>query len=368
MMLMPQKIARWSIVAMAATMVLPAAAQETFYKGKRVTLVVNFGAGSATDIDARIFAKHFAKHLGGDSNLVVQNIEGAGGLGGALYLGEVAPKDGTAIGFLTAIAWNYASRPDTFRLDFRTYEFAGYNGGTAVYYMRADMPPGIKQPADLMKVKDLMSGGVAAHSGRDISIRLTLDMLGVPFRHVTGYRSGERARLALQRNEIQFYSDTASGYRGAVEPTLAKDGTIIPLYFDPHWDGKNFSVDKQAVGLPAQPFQEFYRSVNAGKLPSGIHWETYLALVTLNGTMQRIIALPPGAPKASIDAVRAALIKLNNDQEFAADAMSKFGYVPEYHAGPGSESQVRQALTIKDEIRKFVADYIVKGSGSTPKN
>ena len=55
-----------------------------------------------------------------------QNVEGAGGLVGAHYLGEVAPKDGTTIGFLTAIAWNYASRPDTFRLDFRTYEFAGY--------------------------------------------------------------------------------------------------------------------------------------------------------------------------------------------------------------------------------------------------
>ena len=42
----------------------------------------------------------------------------------------------------------------SFRLDFRTYEFAGYTGGTAVYYMRTDMPPRIKQPADLMKVKD----------------------------------------------------------------------------------------------------------------------------------------------------------------------------------------------------------------------
>jgi hypothetical protein len=234
--------------------------------------------------------------------------------------------------------------------------------------MRTDKPPGIKRPADLMKVKDLVSGGVAAHSGRDISIRLTLDILGVPFRHVTGYRSGERARLALQRNEIQFYSDTTSGYRGAVEPTLAKDGTILPLYFDPYWDGKTFSIDNQAKGLPVQPFQEFYRSVNNGKLPSGILWETYLALITLNGSMQRIVALPPGTPKAAVEAVRGALNKLNNDKEFAADAMSKFGYVPEYHAEPGSELRIRQSLTVREEIRKFVADYIVKGSGSAPKN
>ena len=359
---------RLGLVAALLIVALPAWAQEPFYKGKRITLLVNFGAGSATDIDARVFAKHFAKHLLGDANLIVQNVEGAGGVIGAHYLGEVAPKDGTTIGFLTAIAWNYASRPDTFRLDFRTYEFAGYTGGTAVYYMRTDAPPGIKRPIDLMKVNNLVSGGVAAHTGRDISIRLTLDILGVPFRHVTGYRSGERARLALQRNEIQLYSDTTSGYRGAIEPTMAKDGTVIPLYFDPLWDGKTFAIDPQAKDLPAQPFQEFYKSLNNGNLPSGIMWETYLALVTLNGTMQRIIALPSGAPKAAVDAVREALKKLNHDKEFAADALSRFGYVPEYHVGSDNVFRIRQALTVKEEIRKFVADYINKGGGAAPKN
>ena len=358
---------RWGLVALAATVALPAVAQEPFYKGKQVTLLVNFGAGSATDIDARIFAKHFAKHLGGNPNLVVQNMEGAGGVKGALYLGEIAPKDGMTIGFLTAIAWNYASRPEMFRVDFKTYEFAGYTGGTAVYYMRTDTPPGVKQPSDLMKVKNLISGGVAAHTGRDISIRLTLDILRVPFRHVTGYRGGQRARLALQRKEIQFYSDTTSGYRGAVEPTLVKDGTVIPLYFDPHWDGKTFRVHSQAKGLPVQPFQEFYRSVNNGKLPSGIMWDTYLALITLNGAMQRIIALPPGAPKAAVDAVRTALRKLNDDKEFAADAQKRFGYVPEYSAGDDVASEIRNAVAVKDEIRKFVPGYIKKGSAGASK-
>ena len=44
------------------------------------------------------------------------------------------------------------------------------------------------RPTDIVKAKGLVSGGVNARTGRDISIRLTLDMLGVPFRHVTGYR------------------------------------------------------------------------------------------------------------------------------------------------------------------------------------
>ena len=86
-----------------------------------------------------------------------------------MYLGEVAPKDGTMMGYITATAWNFAAEPQRFRVDFKTYEFIGYQGGTAVYYMRKDVPPGIKQPADIVKAQGLVSGGVAATTGRDLA-------------------------------------------------------------------------------------------------------------------------------------------------------------------------------------------------------
>ena len=53
-----------------------ASAQDPFYKGKRLTLLVNFDAGSATDIDARVFARHFVKHIAGDPQLIIQNMPG----------------------------------------------------------------------------------------------------------------------------------------------------------------------------------------------------------------------------------------------------------------------------------------------------
>src|SRR5262245_47326277 len=97
----------------------PALAQEPFYKGKRLTVLVNFDAGSATDIEGRVFARHFAKHIDGQPQVIVQNIAGAGGNNGTQYLSEVAPKDGTTLGYLTGSAWNFASHPQSFRLDFR---------------------------------------------------------------------------------------------------------------------------------------------------------------------------------------------------------------------------------------------------------
>lgn len=348
-------------ICAAAIAASSAPAQEPFYKGKRLTLLVNFDAGSATDIDARIFARHFIKHVDGAPQLLVQNMPGGGGANGTMYLGEVAPKDGTMVGFLTATAWNFAAEPERFRVDFKNYEHVGYTGGTAVYYMRKDVPPGMSKPTDIVKAKGLVSGGVNARTGRDISIRLTLDVLGVPFRHVTGYGSGERARLAMLRNEIHLYADTTPGYRGAVEGTMVKEGLVIPLWYDPLWDGKTFGKSKQVEGLRIKAFHEVYQEI-FGKMPSGPHWEAYLALITLNGAMQRIVSLPPGAPPAAVAALRAALERLNRDKEYHAEATKTLGFIPEYDAGPNVAPQIRAALTVRPEIRKFVADYIAKGA------
>jgi hypothetical protein len=354
----------WAIAAGVCAVVAaasPASAQEPFYKGKRLTLLVNFDAGSATDIDARIFARHFIKHVDGAPQLIIQNMPGGGGANGTMYLGEVAPKDGSMVGFLTATAWNFAAEPERFRVDFKNYEHVGYTGGTAVYYMRKDVPPGISKPTDIVKAKGLVSGGVNARTGRDISIRLTLDILGVPFRHVTGYGSGERARLALQRQEIHLYADTTPGYRGAVEGSFVKDGTVIPLWYDPQWDGKTFGTSKQVEGLPIKAYHEVYQEIY-GKMPSGPMWEAYLALITLNGAMQRLVSLPPGAPPDAVKALRAALDRLNEDKEYHAEAVKTLGFIPEYYAGADAGGQIRKALTVRPEVRTFVADYIAKGA------
>ena len=74
--------------------------------------------------------------------------------------------------------------------------------------------------------------------------------------------------------------------------------------------------------------------------------------------MQRMLVLPPGVPQAALEALRAAVLKLNNDTAFAEEALKVMGFVPEYVAGPDTNRQVRSALVVKPEIRAFVANYI----------
>ena len=338
----------------------PGAADEPFYKGKRLTVLVNYAAGGPTDIEGRLLARHIGRHIDGQPAIVVQNMDGAGGLVGTSYLGEIAPKDGSMMGYLTGAAWVYATEPDKHRVDFKSYEFIAYQPGTAVYYVRADAEPGMKDATDIVKAKGLISGGLAIDNAKDLLIRLTLDILGVPFRHVTGYRSNAAARLALQRGENNFFSESPPGYRSVVEPSMVKTGQVIPLYYDPGFDGERLSVPKQVEGLTIPPFHELYRTIR-GTQPSGQLWDVYLAGLTINAAMQRLIVLPPRAPPAAVEALRAAVLRLNADAAFADDATKAMGFVPHYEASPQTNRQVRQALTVRPEVRAFVADYIKSG-------
>ena len=135
---------------------------------------------------------------------------------------------------------------------------------------------------------------------------------------------------------------------------------MIPLYYDPGWNGESFKVPKQIEGLSVLPFQEVYQKIKGGP-PSGQLWDVYLASLAINAAMQRLVVLPPHAPQAAVDALRAAVMRLNNDKDFADDAMKALGFVPEYEAGPDTNREVRSALTVKPEVRSFVIDYVKNG-------
>ena len=78
--------------------VTEASAQQPYYKDKRLTILINVAPGGATDTEGRLFARHLGKLIEGQPNVIVQHMEGAGGVVAAKYIGEVAPRDGTVVG------------------------------------------------------------------------------------------------------------------------------------------------------------------------------------------------------------------------------------------------------------------------------
>jgi tripartite-type tricarboxylate transporter receptor subunit TctC len=333
-----------------------ASAEEPFYKGKRITLLINFAAGGPTDIEGRLFAKHLARLIDGEPQIIVQNMDGAGGVVGAQFLGEVAPKDGTAVGYLSGTSWIYVSEPERWRVDFKAYEFIAYQPGTTVHFVRTDVPPGLKTPADIVKANGLIAGGLSIDTSKDLRLRLGLDMLGVPFKYVTGYRSSPPARLALQRGEINMFSESPPSYRSVVVPSLVNKGLVIPVWWDDVHESDNPEPQKQMEGLSIPTFPQLHRQVKGVK-PSGPLWEAYKVLFSINSTLQRLIVLPPGAPRAAYDALSRAIERLNDDKEFAAEAMKAIKFVPDYPTGPDMSNTVRAMLVASPEMRKFINDY-----------
>ena len=57
-----------------------APAQELFYKGKTLRMIVGTSAGGGFDAYTRTLARHFGKHVPGQPNIVVENMPGAGHL------------------------------------------------------------------------------------------------------------------------------------------------------------------------------------------------------------------------------------------------------------------------------------------------
>jgi tripartite-type tricarboxylate transporter receptor subunit TctC len=357
----PRALLRGLLFALGAVCALAAVASSAvadnpYYKGKRLTVLINFTAGGPTDIEGRLFAKHLADHVESRPSVIVQNMDGAGGMIGAGYLGEVAPKDGTMVGYFTGTAWRYANDPERFRTDFKTYDFLAYQPGSTVYYARNDVPPGLMDATDIVKARDLVAGGLGAENAKDLLIRLALDMLGVPYRYVTPFPGSQAARLALLRNEINFFSESPPSYR-AVIAGLVKDGTVLPIFFDPEYNGESLTISKQVEGLPMLPFQELYRKIK-GSLPSGQLWDAYLTILSINSAMQRTVVLPPNSPPAAIAALRDAIGELNDDKSYADEAIRTLGFAPEWVAGPNTNAQVRRALSITPQMRSFIAGYV----------
>lgn len=332
------------------------------YRGKTVTFLINFTPGGSTDVEGRVLARHLGAHIPGKPAVVVQNIGGAGGSIGTNYLGQVSKADGLTLGYLTASVGKQALGEADLKVDLRGLEFLGNVPDVNVTYIRTDVQPGIAAPADIMKTKGFWIGGLTPDSPKDLAERLQLEMLGLDYKYLSGYKGSPEARLAVQQNEIQFYNEGLASYRAAIEPGIVKNGTVIPVWYDPLEEDGKLIAASAAAGIPARPFHEFYESVKGpGSLPNDLRWQSYLRINQLSTSFLRVLMMPPKTPPAAVAAMRKALANTFADPDYRADAKQTFNNIPEFKSGDGQKAALYNVLAPRPGVQEFIADYIAKG-------
>ena len=297
----------------------PAEAQ--FFKGKVITLMINYAAGGNVDTEGRIFERHLSKHIEGAPSIIVQNVPGAGGLTAVNQMGlGVGVKDpSTTIGFLTFNPIAVLTGDPGLRVKVENFPIVAGIGSYYVAYGRKDAVPAPGRPQEIAIATGVNAAGYARNANHDIRLRLMFEILGTGFKIVTGFQSISAVNVAIEQNEINFMFTTTPGYETQAVPNLIEKGIAMP-----YWQMSSIGPDGKLTGsakLEAQGvkyFEEVYRDAR-GKAPDGAKYQALKVTNNLSAQLARVGMMPPGASKDAVDEIRRAFKALESDADFLAE-------------------------------------------------
>jgi hypothetical protein len=344
-----------AVVLMTLATAFPKSAEAQLYKGKTITMVINYPAGGPTDLEGRIVAQHLPTHIPGNPTIVVKNVGGAAGLIGSNQLGEASPN-GETIGFFTLDLPGQIIESSAIRTRYSDFVLIAGVESPLVVYMRRDTPPGLNVAADVMKTKDFKALSLNVQSSNTLNQLLALDLLGIKYHAVPAYRGLRDVETAILQNIGQLANSSLSGWSGSVEPTMGH--LVIPLWqMAPR--SKNGAYPRSRALPNLQTFEEFYASVHPGRTLSGNF--VYEVLRTVNDpqlAMFRVALMPPKASDEAVAVMRSAFIDLWKDQKFLADYSKVIKTEPILISGSEGQNILAELGKVRREIKDFIIDYI----------
>ena len=313
-------------IALVVGLFAAGSAQAQYYKGKTITILIGFPAGGGSDVQARIYQRHLAKHIAGNPKIIVKNLPGAGSLKAQNFMALKAKKDGSIFMFSNFQPMGQLLGSPGVRFKYADFTWlAGGAGAEVLMFARNDsVPGGLKKGTDIMKGKGLKFAAIRPTATLDLYGRITLEVLGLDHIYVPGYRGAAKFRAAVRRGEAQLAAVGTVGWRSAVEPNMAKLGIVRGLWYWPFSDGKGGW--RKTVNIPEFPsFPEFYESVH-GKPPSGPKWDALKFVLSLYGTISDMYIGPPGMNKEAAAALSKGILAMLNDPAVVADQKKIIGY------------------------------------------
>ena len=344
-------------IAVAAAVPTAAMSQEAGELDcRRVEIMVPYSAGGGTDLYARYLAPLLSQNLPGNPTVIVQNIEGAGGIAGSNQFEERAKADGcTLIAFASSVTSNFVFGDDRVRYQADEWiPILSSPAGTVVY---ASPSLGVSEPGDVSALQgQQIVMGANNPSGGDMRVLLALDLLDLDVKPIYGINRGD-ARPGFERGEFNLNFDSSQSYPTQVQP-LVDSGKAVPL-FSFGIENAQGEIDRDPVVPDLPTLKEVYEQT-FGKAPEGPLFDAWRAVFNLNVMASKGIALPSETPdeivqiyKDAADAIVADLAKPEKQDEVAE-------IVGPYPQATGEEAAriLRSALKFPEETSAFLRDWI----------
>jgi tripartite-type tricarboxylate transporter receptor subunit TctC len=276
------------------------ASVEDFYKGKSISLIIGYSAGTGYDIYARLLARFIGRHIPGHPTVVAQNMPGAGSLKAAMYLYGVAPKDGSVIG---AIARSAPLEPLIGEAQFDARKFAWLGSIASSSSLCATWHgSGIGTWQDAM-TKPFALAGEGSGSEPDNFARLLKNLFGAKVKLVSGYPGGNEMNLAIERGEVDGRCGWSWDSIKSTRPDWLRDGKINLLAV--------FSLQKAADIPAAIPL--------VADLAASDEQRQILRLHLAGQSFGRPFFTSPGVPEDRKAALRSAFDATMTDPDFIAE-------------------------------------------------
>jgi tripartite-type tricarboxylate transporter receptor subunit TctC len=338
---------RLALIAIAATVAVwgmsPAEAQQDFYAGKQIIYYVGAGVGGGYDRQARTTARHLAKHIPGNPNIVVQNVPAAGSMALTNQMFSTAPTDGTAIALIQrGMLLAKLTYPAGTRFDIAKFNWIGSLNSEVATTVSWNATAPHRAAKDLFD-KELIVGGIVSVDP-ETTPKLYNALIGTKFKIVTGYNSTAQIALAIERGEVQGIADFSYSSLKAVRPQWIKEKKITILM-----QGALHS-DPELKGVP--------NALEFVKNPSD---RQVMELHFTQKTAARPIIMPPGVPAERVQIMRKAFAALAQDKEFLAEVTKsrlEFNFVP----GPEIDKVVKLISTAPADVaNRYAAAFATSG-------
>jgi tripartite-type tricarboxylate transporter receptor subunit TctC len=286
-----------------STQPVPAFAQEDFYRGKTIRLIVGLAPGGGFDTYSRVIARHIGKHIPGNPTTIVDNMPGAASLLAANYVYKAARPDGLTIGnFVGGLAFQQILGLPGVEFDAPKFEFIGVPA-TDNFMIGVAKSTGMtsveqwKASGTIIKI-----GGVAPGGGTDDIPKVLKATLGLPLQLVSGYKGTGPVRLAFNAGEVQGACNSLESFKATWRAEMDKGEVVLLVQANlkPHPEVPNVPW---AVDLA--------KTEEAKKM--------ILTSARVNGLLNRFYVLSPGTPKSRVALMRKAFMDTMKDPEFLAD-------------------------------------------------